>query len=445
MTADHARILRISLGVVALLHVAPAQSERRIKLQQVESPELLRPELDPVVVALPGDLPIHPEFETQVQLSAWRKDRVRVDCRKGVARPRTLKSGRSVEITLRQGRKRIKRRWLIDREGDTATCRFVSVLVGSIGPTRKIYLLDRDRNGSFGEATDSWVLTDYQGIRARGAMGDDMVIGTEVIRIGLEVKGALTVRVLRELGTAERVVRYLNAIRKRAGVPEVKLNEKVTDACAQHARYCLRYGLTHHQLPEKPGYTKAGADAGRKSQLTYATTPEGAVDGLMATLFHRVGLLQPNVTAVGAAVVKNCWVIHTGTVVQPKRAVAVWPPDGEEDVPLHFQMELPVPVFDIHEAGLRECGYPVTITFFESDVRKVTATLWNKETDERIGCRVTDPTRPGNPRFAKKNDDTIMLLPHFALKAQTRYEARVTATVDGTEVVRVWSFKTGGI
>jgi len=175
------------------------------------------------------------------------------------------------------------------------------------------------------------------------------------------------------------IVERLNVHRRAAGVPELKVRADLSRACDLHALYLAKNvgreevkGLrAHSEDPSLPGWTEEGARAGKASvihQFGGRKDLVGAVDGLVATLYHRVLMLDVQLVETGvgwafdgdgAAVV----VIHTGTTAGPWREEpVVYPGAGQKDVPLEFALggrETPDPVPEARAQG----GYPVTIQF----------------------------------------------------------------------------------
>jgi uncharacterized protein YkwD len=108
---------------------------------------------------------------------------------------------------------------------------------------------------------------------------------------------------------AAAAVESLNAYRKTAGVSPVALDEKLSKACRLHARYLARnidnpavQGLgMHDEDLSLPGATAAGRRAGKASVISQEADAAAAVDGWIATLFHRLPLLNPDLKKVGYA------------------------------------------------------------------------------------------------------------------------------------------------
>lgn len=107
--------------------------------------------------------------------------------------------------------------------------------------------------------------------------------------------------------TGERLRDQLNDLRKRAGLQPVELDERLSRGCQSHAKYVVRNldhpklaGLGIHDEDESlPGYSAEGARAGRRSVIAQQSEPGDSVANWMATLYHRVPLLDPAIRRIG--------------------------------------------------------------------------------------------------------------------------------------------------
>ncbi|MFO0878747.1 MAG: CAP domain-containing protein [Gemmataceae bacterium] len=107
--------------------------------------------------------------------------------------------------------------------------------------------------------------------------------------------------------TAESLLSQLNRIRALAGLEPVTLDEKLSEACQKHAAYVVKnvdhpkvQGLgIHDEDNSLPGYTPEGAEAGPASVIAIISDPGDSVENWMATLYHRIPLLDPRVKRIG--------------------------------------------------------------------------------------------------------------------------------------------------
>jgi uncharacterized protein YkwD len=105
----------------------------------------------------------------------------------------------------------------------------------------------------------------------------------------------------------EKIVALVNAVRKAAGLPLVRLDTELSRACQSHARYLA---LNHHrpaaqgmgvhrQDADLPGASPEGARAAKESVVAVILNPQMCVEYWMATLYHRIPLLRPDLERIG--------------------------------------------------------------------------------------------------------------------------------------------------
>jgi uncharacterized protein YkwD len=104
-----------------------------------------------------------------------------------------------------------------------------------------------------------------------------------------------------------KIVARVNAVRQAAGLSLVRLDTELSRGCQAHARYLALnenrpdgQGLAvHRENAELPGATPEGARAAKESVIATLLDPPSCVEGWMATLYHRIPVLAPNVERVG--------------------------------------------------------------------------------------------------------------------------------------------------
>ena len=114
-----------------------------------------------------------------------------------------------------------------------------------------------------------------------------------------------------------------------------------------------------------------------------------------------------------------------------------WPHEGQRDVPLAWQPELPNPVPDEDQSGW---GYPITIQSYwgpEGQDASIVMSLF--EGDEPVDCHFISPTTAKFDRLIPAN--AYCLIPKDRLDANTTY--RVVAEVPELEETWAWTFQTG--
>jgi uncharacterized protein YkwD len=106
---------------------------------------------------------------------------------------------------------------------------------------------------------------------------------------------------------SEVLLERVNRARSLAGLSLVKLDSRLSRGCLAHAGYIQRnidhpklQGLgIHDEDPTLPGATPEGAQAGKGGVIAIISNPADSVDGWLATLYHRIPLLDPHLKRLG--------------------------------------------------------------------------------------------------------------------------------------------------
>lgn len=248
-----------------------------------------------------------------------------------------------------------------------------------------------------------------------------------------------------------KVAERLNAFRKNAGLEPVVWDAELSRGCAAHAAYLARnYGHpstlglgAHTEDPKLPGYSEEGLQAAKASVVGYEH-PFDTVEGLMATFFHRLPLLDRHAKRFGFGAVgdaKAGWV--SVLRMEPGKgaddAPVLYPIDQQKDVPLAFLgLEAPDPLPEAK--GERNTGYPITVTFpGNRPVAKVTATLTDDK-GKQLPAYLSTPEKPAQTAAAQA--DTICLIAKQPFRVNTTYTVAVSADVAGKPWKKSWSFTT---
>jgi hypothetical protein len=158
----------------------------------------------------------------------------------------------------------------------------------------------------------------------------------------------------------------------------------------------------------------------------------------MATLYHRLPLLEPGLVRIGWGHARRCAVLDCASLCAPPPEVAEvrWPHDGMKDVPLRFEPELPNPVPGEEQS---RWGYPVTLQLWHfAPEPQLVLRLF--EGGREVACHMTTPEAPTNPYLVPRG--TYALIPKAALKAKTTYAVRVEGYPGRPDYA--WTFTTGG-
>ena len=243
----------------------------------------------------------------------------------------------------------------------------------------------------------------------------------------------------------------VNGYRAQAGLAPVRADAKLSAGCMEHARYMLlnrdtdaMAGLNaHHQRKQLPGASDAGAACGVAADLFPGVSDLGtAVDGWMASLYHRRPMLNPALTTIGIgyAELPDHTLMAALMFAQADDRKGAWPviypASAQVDVPLEFGNELPNPV-----PGGGRGGYPITLQFPPFDgVTDVMVTLASG--GKPVPFYLSDPAHPATS-FGQYG--VICVIPKERLVASTKYDATITATWNGATKSYRTSFTTLGL
>jgi uncharacterized protein YkwD len=218
----------------------------------------------------------------------------------------------------------------------------------------------------------------------------------------------------------------LNRIRRQADLAPVELDDDLSRGCRLHAKYLVVnsrrpeiQGMQAHQEdPKLPGYTAEGQKAGKAANIAIgACEPPDALDGWMATPYHRVPLLEPGLKKIGFDCLRGDrfeWVtvldVGNGSDRTSRSRPVFWPVEGQVGVPVNFPPggEIPNP---IPEDKTGRAGYPVTAFFpTDSPLRNAKAKL-EDPTGGAVACWFSSPESPANPIYSKHQGTMVCLIP----------------------------------
>jgi len=288
----------------------------------------------------------------------------------------------------------------------------------------------------------------------RGAPGETQIerrVDSFLVKLNGETLYKVS-KVARPAARAQDVLVLLNQYRLKAGVPQVRLNSLLSRGCDLHALYLSKNpwkGLGgHEEDPLGAGFTEEGARAGKRSVISpFAPheTPLEAMDSLIATLYHRISVLHPQLVEVGIG-----WafrkdgighlVIDVGSLEgrpDPKTWPVLYPAPGQTDVPVEFGLgsrETPNPLPPEADTG----GYPVTVQFPEKVDKVLDLEIALLEGGKEVPCWVSTPDRPARADWPQPG--VVCLIPREKLKPGTAYQVRFQYRSSGA--ARDWTFTT---
>jgi hypothetical protein len=129
----------------------------------------------------------------------------------------------------------------------------------------------------------------------------------------------------------------LNALRASFGARPLSVVRAWSDGCARHIAYTRHNPFGHAEQPGRPGYTRAGALAGRTSVLV--SPPEEPFATRLGAWadepYHQAQVLNPRLARTGFSL--GCLNTARGLVSPPQASgpprLLAWPGDGSAGVP----------------------------------------------------------------------------------------------------------------
>jgi uncharacterized protein YkwD len=256
---------------------------------------------------------------------------------------------------------------------------------------------------------------------------------------------------------AKKALAKVNDYRKLAGLEPVMLDADLSRGCLAHARYLMlnqghpaTLGLkAHDEDLTLPGASPEGRSAGRASDIAIGNDdPVHGIDAYLATLYHRVPLLEPNLQSVGygcARARRQGWitVLNVASGRKPGRPHPVFfPAPDQGDVPLHFPIggEEPNP---IPEDRTGKAGYPVTATFPADAPLEAASLVLTDPGGKEVPAWLSSPETPANPKLPKHQGTTVCLIPKEPLQPGTVYRVHLRGKAGGKSWEKAWRFTTG--
>jgi len=254
----------------------------------------------------------------------------------------------------------------------------------------------------------------------------------------------------------------LNAWRQQAGLGALAISPTLESAASAHGRYIAMHGVnSHRQTAGRAGFT--GRQAGDRalaagypnryvaealSTYTNESLPADSgrvLDDLLAGPYHRFLLLDWTRDELGVGChqgLQTAWVYLLGhrearAAAPDQPALAVWPPDGAEDIPPVFFAEQPDPL-----PGHAVSGYPISVQFnparFPEPPRAVRLQLFEADTGRRLPVIVQ--RQKDNDPHGLLDEHQFVLFPRERLAWGESYRAELRYGNDGQHR-HVWRFR----
>jgi hypothetical protein len=256
---------------------------------------------------------------------------------------------------------------------------------------------------------------------------------------------------------ARLALAQVNAARSAAGLPAVRLDDRLMGAAAAHGFYWLfnqarpsQKGLgIHGETPSTPGFSGTSVidranqfgwhDGPVGEDITHRGNPEAAVADWVNSVYHRFPIMRPDLRVIGYADASMAGLpiedmefgfSYPGSTHAP----VLYPGDKQANVPATFvDNELPDPV---PAGGPRVTGYPVTVTFDRYTSVRVTSFTLSGPTG-RVGSVFLLPP-------SDETENSASLLPGAPLVAGATYTAHIVTTVAGAAYDHTWTFTVAG-
>jgi uncharacterized protein YkwD len=339
-------------------------------------------------------------------------------------------------------------------------------------PLRKVTQVQAELLDDAGKAVDVWLSTPEKPVSDKSQRNTVALIAKAPLRANKQYRVKMAVRLDGQPWSktwtftteddadgkgiwAQKALARVNAYRELAGLPPVTLDAGLSRGCLAHARYlALNLGHqataglgAHDEDLSLPGASGEGRTAGKASDIAIGdSTPLHGIDSWMATLYHRVPILEPNLKTVGygcARARRLGWVIVMNVQGGRERgklrpAPVLYPAPDQTGVPLHFPIsgEEPNP---IPENKTGKAGYPITAFFPEDQPLRSASAILTDGNNREVAVWFSTSETPANPQFAKLQGNTVCLIPKEPLRPNTIY----TVLLRGQSWQKSWQFTTG--
>lgn len=256
-------------------------------------------------------------------------------------------------------------------------------------------------------------------------------------------------------GTAQAVsdqdwLGIVNTYRQMSGLAPVTANATWSAEAAAHSCYMLLNGISHDEIPGRPGYTPGGDVAGNSGNVAVSSsvsaTPRNHIDLWMTGPFHAIGILRHNLTSSGFGLcaqesTPTPWrsggtldVIRGLDVARPRPSTPIVFPGDGATVPLNaFITEYPNPMTLCGWTG--SAGLPL-IAMMPNDVTAANSTITGPNGPiETCTLHKGNTGADATARAILDGDNAVVVMPRQVL-ADGTYQ--VTVSSDGGNVT--WSF-----
>lgn len=219
----------------------------------------------------------------------------------------------------------------------------------------------------------------------------------------------------------------VNHFRAMAGVAPVQADPAGNAGVTAHSCYMLQNGISHEEIPGRPGYTTEGAAAGPRSNVATASNPnitERAFVELWITApYHAIGVLRgaARTMAYGDCVNPDAPVyraaasldVLSGVSGSAPTAPTVWPGNGSRTHLTKFVAESPSPVTECGWSG--GAGLPILAMMPES-AHGATATVSGPAGPVEVCTLHAGNSKDATAKAILNADNGVVILPRTVLQ-----------------------------
>ncbi len=239
----------------------------------------------------------------------------------------------------------------------------------------------------------------------------------------------------------------VNYYRAMANLAPVVENPSLSVGAQQHSCYMLLNGMSHDEIPGRPGYTAEGDSAGNNGNVAVSSgtnvNPRSHIELWMTGPFHAIGVLRSQLTSVGFGMCENLQTtpwrsaatldVLRGLANAPRSTVPVlFPGDGMTTNLDHFIVETPDPLAFCGWSG--SAGLPVIALMPEAVTGNVSTAITGPNGPVET-CSLSKLNTNGVAQAILGGDNAVVAIPRAHL-APGRYNVMVTTQARTV----TWSF-----
>ena len=239
----------------------------------------------------------------------------------------------------------------------------------------------------------------------------------------------------------------VNYYRSMAGLPAVAESAAMSQGAYNHSCYMLYNGITHDEIPGRPGYTTSGDNAGNKGNVAVSSVLDSSAryftELWMTGPFHAIGVLRHNLKTVGwgrcaneatspwkSAATLNVIDGLDRNVARPASPI-LFPGNGTTTSLYRFITESPNPVSMCNWTG--SAGLPL-LAMMPEPVASASVSLTGPSGPVQT-CRLFGANTTGVASDILKSENAVVVLPRTELQP-----GRYTASVTTNARTVTWSF-----